>query len=39
LIVPKYTKITAAHMVRAVLDDTKPDAALIQPASELIWNG
>jgi NitT/TauT family transport system substrate-binding protein len=37
-IVPKYTKITsdvAAHMVRAVLGDTKPDAGLIQPVIDV----
>jgi NitT/TauT family transport system substrate-binding protein len=37
-IVPKYTKITpevAAHMVRAVIGDTKPDAALIQPVIDV----
>jgi NitT/TauT family transport system substrate-binding protein len=38
VIVPKYTKITpevAAHMVRAVIGDTKPDAALIQPVIDV----
>jgi NitT/TauT family transport system substrate-binding protein len=37
-IVPKYTKITpevAAHMVRAVIGDTKPDPALIQPVIDV----
>jgi len=37
-IVPKYTKITAdvaAHMQRAVLGDTKPDPALIQPVIDV----
>jgi NitT/TauT family transport system substrate-binding protein len=37
-IVPKYTKITpevAAHMVRAVVGDTKPDPALIQPVIDV----
>ncbi len=37
-IVPKYTKITpevAAKMVRAVIGDTKPDAALIQPVIDV----
>jgi NitT/TauT family transport system substrate-binding protein len=38
LIVPKYTKITpdiAAHMVRAVLGETKPDVGLIQPVIDV----
>ena len=37
-IVPKHTKITpevAAHMVRAVIGDTKPDPALIQPVIDV----
>jgi len=37
-IVPKYTKITpeiAAHMVRAVIGDAKPDKALIQPVIDV----
>jgi NitT/TauT family transport system substrate-binding protein len=37
-IVPKYTKITpevAAHMVRAVLGETRPDPALIQPVIDV----
>jgi NitT/TauT family transport system substrate-binding protein len=37
-IVPKYTKITpeiAAHMVRAVIGDRKPDKALIQPVIDV----
>ncbi len=37
-IVPKYTKITpevAAHMVRAVIGETKPDPALIQPVIDV----
>jgi NitT/TauT family transport system substrate-binding protein len=37
-IVPKYTKITpevAEHMVRAVIGDTKPDKALIQPVIDV----
>ena len=37
-IVPKYTKITpdiAAHMVRAVIGDSKPDGALIQPVIDV----
>jgi NitT/TauT family transport system substrate-binding protein len=37
-IVPKYTKITseiAAHMVRAVIGDSKPDPALIQPVIDV----
>ena len=37
-IVPKYTKITpevAAHIVRAVIGDTKPDPALIQPVIDV----
>ena len=37
-IVPKYTKITpdiAAHMVRAVIGDVKPDAALVQPVIDV----
>ena len=38
LIVPKYTKITAdtaAHMVRAVLGETKPDTGLVQPVIDV----
>jgi NitT/TauT family transport system substrate-binding protein len=38
MIVPKYTKITpeiAEHMVRAVIGDTKPDKALIQPVIDV----
>lgn len=38
LIVPKYTKITAdtaAHMVRAVLGETKPDPSLVQPVIDV----
>ncbi|HEY5350740.1 MAG TPA: hypothetical protein VIJ64_13430, partial [Candidatus Lustribacter sp.] len=37
-ILPKYTKITpevAAHMVRSVIGDTKPDASLIQPVIDV----
>ena len=37
-IVPKYTKITpdiAAHMVRAVIGEVKPDAALVQPVIDV----
>jgi NitT/TauT family transport system substrate-binding protein len=37
-ILTKYTKITpevAAHMVRAVIGDTKPDPALIQPVIDV----
>jgi len=37
-IVPKYTKITpevAARMVRAVIGETKPDPALIQPVIDV----
>jgi NitT/TauT family transport system substrate-binding protein len=37
-IVPKYTKISpevAAHMVRAVIGDTKPNPALIQPVIDV----
>jgi NitT/TauT family transport system substrate-binding protein len=37
-IVPKYTKITpdiAEHMVRAVIGETKPDPALIQPVIDV----
>lgn len=38
VIVPKYTKITpdvAEHMQRAVLGETKPDPALIQPVIDV----
>jgi NitT/TauT family transport system substrate-binding protein len=37
-IVPKYTKITpdvAAHMVRAVLGEAKPDVTLVQPVIDV----
>ena len=37
-IVPKYTKITpeiAAHMVRAVIGEVKPDPSLIQPVIDV----